>query len=59
MVSVMISTNVLSTEEHVLMVVRISMVDSLVAVKMAHSKLEIGNSGAPVDSGQTKMPVYP
>ena len=44
MVSVMILTNVLLTEEHVLTVVKISMADSLVAVKMAHSKLETGKS---------------
>ena len=44
MVSVIILTNVLLTEEHVPMVARISMVDSLAAVKMAHSKLETGKS---------------
>ena len=44
MVSVMILTSVLSMEEHVLTVARISMVDSLAAVKMDHSKLETGKS---------------
>ena len=44
MVSVMILTNVLLTEEHVPMVAKISMADSLAAVKMAHSKLETGKS---------------
>ena len=44
MVNVMILTSVLSTEEHVPTVARISMADSLAAVKMAHSKLETGKS---------------
>ena len=44
MVSATISMSVLLTEEHVLTVARISMVDSLAAVKMAHSKLETGKS---------------
>ena len=44
MANVMILTNVLLTEEHVLTVARILMVDSLAAVKMAHSKLETGKS---------------
>ena len=42
--SVMISTNVRSMEVHVPTDVRTSMVDSLVVVKMDHSKLETGES---------------
>ena len=42
--SVMISTNVRSMEVHVPTDVRTSMVDSLVVVKMDHSKLESGES---------------
>ena len=40
--SAMISTNARSMEVHVLTDARISMADSLVVVKMDHSKLEIG-----------------
>ena len=42
--SVMISTNVRSTEEHVPTDARTSMADSLVDAKMDHSKLETGES---------------
>ena len=42
--SVMISTNVRSMEEHVPTDARTSMADSLVVVKMDHSKLETGES---------------
>ena len=42
--SAMISTNVRSMEVHVLTDARISMADSLVVVKMDHSKLETGES---------------
>ena len=42
--SAMISTNVRLMEVHVLTDARISMADSLVVVKMDHSKLETGES---------------